>query len=34
MQNVFNQYPPFGTTGVQIYDNIGRYFFGGINAKF
>ena len=34
VQNLFNKEPPLGTTGVQIYDNIGRYFFGGLNAKF
>ncbi len=34
VQNLLDKEPPFGTPGIQIYDNVGRYFFGGVNAKF
>ena len=38
VDNVFNTPPPLGTTGAgfgsAIYDNVGRFFYTGITAKF
>ena len=38
VDNLFNTYPPFGSTGTgagsAIYDNIGRYFYGGFKVNF
>lgn len=38
VDNVFNRLPPLGLTGVgggsSIYNNTGRFFYAGVNAKF
>jgi len=38
VDNAFNKMPPLGLTGVGggsgIYDNVGRYFYTGFQAKF
>ncbi|TPG43042.1 TonB-dependent receptor [Sphingomonas koreensis] len=38
MDNVFNQLPPFGLTGIgegsAIYDNVGRYMYAGFQIKY
>jgi len=34
VKNVFNQQPPYGTTGAGVYDLMGRYFEFGLKAKF
>ena len=38
VDNMFNQLPPFGLTGAGggsgIYDNVGRFFYAGVSAKF
>jgi outer membrane receptor protein involved in Fe transport len=38
VDNAFNKFPPYGLTGVGagsgIYDNVGRYFYTGFQAKF
>lgn len=38
VDNMFDQLPPFGLTGAgggsAIYDNVGRYFYAGVVAKF
>jgi outer membrane receptor protein involved in Fe transport len=38
VDNVFNKMPPYGLTGVAdgsgVYENMGRYFYMGVTAKF
>ncbi|URD61863.1 TonB-dependent receptor [Sphingomonas sp. KRR8] len=38
VDNLFDQLPPFGLTGAGggsgIYDNVGRFFYAGVQAKF
>lgn len=38
VDNAFDQLPPFGLTGAGggsgIYDNVGRFFYAGVQAKF
>jgi iron complex outermembrane receptor protein len=34
VRNVFDSEPPFGTTGIGVYDVIGRYYQFGLTARF
>lgn len=34
VRNVFDAEPPFGTTGIGVYDLIGRYYQVGLTARF
>ena len=34
VKNVFDKEAPFGTTGLGVYDPIGRYYQFGLRARF
>ena len=34
VKNIFDKEPPFGTTGLGVYDVIGRYYQFGLRARF
>lgn len=34
VKNVFDKEAPYGTTGLGVYDPIGRYYQVGLTAKF
>ncbi len=34
VKNIFDKEAPFGTTGLGVYDILGRYYLVGLTARF